>query len=51
MKIGKFVDVNQKNLEITLKMMEKYLEIYCIVWKNPGKLMEFCQSRRIGTLN
>ena len=26
MKIGKCVDVNQKNLEITLKMMGKYLE-------------------------
>ena len=50
MKIGKFVDVNQ-NLEITLKMMEKYLEIYCKTWKNPGKLMEFFQSRKMGTLN
>ena len=34
MKIGKFVDVNQKNLEITLKMMEKYLEN---LLKNPEK--------------
>ena len=50
MKIGKFVDVNQKNLEITLKIMEKYLEIYCKTWKNPGKLMEFGQSREMGTL-
>ena len=25
MKIGKFVDVNQNNLEITLKIMKKYL--------------------------
>ena len=33
MKIGKFVDVNWSNLEITLKIMKKYLEIY---WK-PGK--------------
>ena len=28
MKISKLVDVNQNNLEITLKIMKKYLEIY-----------------------
>ena len=28
MKIGKFVDVKQNNLEITLKIMKKYLENY-----------------------
>ena len=38
MKIGKCVDVNQKNLEITLKMMGKYLEMYCKTWKNHGIL-------------
>ena len=46
MKIGKFVDVNWSNLEITLKIMKKYLEIY---WK-PGKVMEFSQSGKVGTL-
>ena len=35
MKIGKFVDVNQKNLEITFKMMGKYLEKS---WKSHGTL-------------
>ena len=38
MKIGKFVDVNQNNLEITLKIMKKYLEIYWKTWKNHGIL-------------
>ena len=36
MKISKFVDVNQKNLEITSKMMEN-------IWKftaKPGKIIE-----------
>ena len=36
MKIGKFVDVNQNNLEITLKIMKN-------TWKfteKPGKIME-----------
>ena len=50
MKIGKFVDVNQNNLEITLKIMKKYLKIYWKTWKNHGKVMEFCQSRKVGTL-
>ena len=36
MKIGKFVDVNQKNLEINWK-----------TWRNHGKVMEFCQSRKV----
>ena len=47
MKIGKFVDVDQKNLEITLKMMKN-------TWKfteKPRKVMEFCQSRKVGTLH
>ena len=50
MKIGKFVDVNQNNLEITLKIMKKYLEIYWKTWKNHGKVMEFCKSEKVGTL-
>ena len=28
--------------------MEKYLEIY---FKKPGKIMEFCQSEKVGTLS
>ena len=46
MKIGKFMDVNQKNLEITLKMMEKYLEIYCKTWKNPGDSWNFVSPEK-----
>ena len=34
---------NQNNLEIILKIMKK-------TWKNHGKVMEFCQSEKVGTL-
>ena len=30
--------------------MKKYLEIYYKTWKNHGKIMEFCQSEKVGTL-
>ena len=50
MKISKFVDVNQKNLEITSKMMEN-------IWKftaKPGKIIEkslnFVSLEKVGTL-
>ena len=38
MKTGKFVYVNQNNLEITFKIMKKYLEIYWKTWKSHGIL-------------
>ena len=36
MKIGKFVDVNQNNLEIIFKIMKKFQKFT----KKPGKIME-----------
>ena len=50
MKIGKFVDVNQNNLEITFKIMKTIPEIYWKTWENHGKIMEFCQSGKVRTL-
>ena len=38
MKIDKFVDVSQNNLENTFKIMMKNLEIYWKTWKNHGIL-------------
>ena len=31
--------------------MKKYLEIYPKTWKNHGNIMEFCQTKKVGTLN
>ena len=30
--------------------MKKYLEIYPKTWKNHGNIMEFCQTKKVGTL-
>ena len=30
--------------------MKKYLAFYPKNWKNHGKIMEFCQARKVGTL-
>ena len=46
MKIGKFVDVNQNNLEITLKIMKKYLEIYWKTWKIMEKSWNFVSPEK-----
>ena len=35
----------------TLKIIKKYLEIYFKKnWKYHGNIMEFCQSKNVGTL-
>ena len=48
MKLNKFAYLYSKPLgNHTLKIMKKYLEIY---FKKPGKIMEFCQSEKVGTL-
>ena len=49
MKLNKFAYLYSKPLgNHTLKIMKKYLEIY---FKKPGKIMEFCQSKKVGTLS
>ena len=51
MKLNKFAYLFSKPLgNHTLKIMKKYLEIYLKTWKNHGNIMEFCQSKKVGTL-
>ena len=51
MKLKKYAYLYSKLLgNYTLKIMKKYLEIYLKNWKNHGNIMEFCQSRKVGTL-
>ena len=52
MKLNKFAYLFSKPLRNhTSKIMKKYLEIYLKNWKNHGKIMEFCQSEKVGTLS
>ena len=48
MKIGKFVDINQNNLEITSRIMKN---TWKFTLKDPGKVMEIFQSGKVGTLS
>ena len=51
MKLNKFAHLYSKPLgSHTLKIMEKYLEIYFKTWKNDENIVEFCQSKKVGTL-
>ena len=46
MKVNNLRIFIRNNLEITFKIMKKYLEIY---FKKTGNIMEFCQSGKVGT--
>ena len=39
----------QDNLEIDLKIMKK--EILWKTWRNPGKVLEICQTGKVGILH
>ena len=51
MKLQKYACLYSKLLgNHTVKIMNKYLEIYLKTWKSHENIMEFCQSGKVGTL-
>ena len=52
MKLFKVADLIQKNLEVTLKIkiMTNTWEFTGRIWRITGKILEFCDSIKVGTL-